>query len=92
MMMSNSSIASIDQLIKLGEFEKAESECLILLNKNENNASAFCKLGEIYLSQEKEVEAQIFFEKELRIVYNHLQSKGLKKGHIWEIGTCFWAK
>ncbi|MHB1687860.1 MAG: glycosyltransferase [Ignavibacteriaceae bacterium] len=73
--MSNSSISSIDQLIKLGELEKAESECLDLLDENENNAAAFSKLGKIYLLKGKEFEAQIFFEKALKIDSNYLPAQ-----------------
>ncbi len=96
--MINSSIASIDRLIELGEFEKAESECVGLLDKDEKNAQAFCKLGEIYLSQEKEVEAQIFFEKALKlddnnycsiinlaVLYKNILGKQKVEQFLWEI-------
>lgn len=65
--MSKSSITAINQLIKLGEFEKAKSACMNLLDEDQTNTEAFCRLGEICLLQEKEVEAQIFFEKAVKI-------------------------
>ena len=74
-MMSNSSISFIEQLINAGEYEKAETACIELLDKNENNAEAFSKLGEIYLSQSKDIEAQIFFEKAEKIDPNYLPTQ-----------------
>ena len=61
--MSNNAIPFIEQLIKAGKYEMAETACLNLLDKNDTNAEAFKKLGEICLLQGKEIEAQIFLEK-----------------------------
>ncbi len=36
-MMSNNTIPFIEQLIKAGEYEEAETACVELLDKNENN-------------------------------------------------------
>ena len=74
-MMNNSSISFIEQLINAGEYEKAETACVELLDKNENNVEAFSKLGEIYLSQGKDIEAQFFFEKALKIAPNYLEAQ-----------------
>ncbi|MHB8578569.1 MAG: FkbM family methyltransferase [Ignavibacteriaceae bacterium] len=85
-MMSNSSISFIEQLIKTGEYEKAETASLELLDENENDADAFSKLGEIYLLQGKEIEAEIFFEKAKKIQKNKYISFGQDKecNHILE--------
>ena len=65
-MMSNNTIPFVEQLIASGEYEKAETACLDLLNENENNSEAFNKLGEICLYRGKYIEAQIFFEKAVK--------------------------
>ncbi len=65
--MSNNFISSIDQLIKSGKFEEAEEICTKWIDKNENNTTAFSKLGEIYLIQGKEIESQFFFEKAVKM-------------------------
>lgn len=81
--MSNSSISFIEQLINAGEYEKAETACVELLDKNENNAEAFSKLGEIYLSRGRDIEAQIFFKKAGKIDPTYLLSRAIKTIHLF---------
>ena len=50
-----------------GLFNEAEELCINVLDADEKNADAFEKLGEIYNTQDRVVEANIFFEKALKI-------------------------
>ncbi len=59
--------ALITRLISEGKYFEAEIACCNILDCDQNNSLVFEKLGEIYLLQSKEVEAQIFIERALNI-------------------------